>query len=63
MNKFDFVRLKTFGETLKFLIKNKNKTKIITEIKKNHSDDCPIIAFFDMDGNDEFLKWIKESVA
>jgi uncharacterized protein involved in tolerance to divalent cations len=40
----------------------KNKSKIISEVKKIHSDKCPIIAFFRMDGNDEFLKWIKESV-
>lgn len=42
------------------LIKNKNK--IIFEVKKIHSDQCPIIAFFAMDGNNEFLKWIKDSV-
>lgn len=40
----------------------KNKSKIISEVKKIHSDKCPIIAFFKMDGNDEFLKWVKESV-
>lgn len=40
----------------------KNKSKIIEEIKKIHSDECPIIAFFDIDGNEEFLRWIKESV-
>ncbi|MFH0949366.1 MAG: divalent cation tolerance protein CutA [Candidatus Aenigmatarchaeota archaeon] len=40
----------------------KNKSKIISEVKKIHSDKCPIIAFFKMDGNDEFLRWIKESV-
>jgi len=40
----------------------KNKAKIISEVKKIHSDECPIIAFFEMDGNKEFLKWIKESV-
>jgi len=40
----------------------KNKLKIISEVKKVHSDKCPIIAFFRIDGNDEFLKWVKESV-
>ncbi|MFH0955010.1 MAG: divalent cation tolerance protein CutA [Candidatus Micrarchaeota archaeon] len=40
----------------------KNKDKIISEAKKGHSDECPIIAFFAMDGNADFLKWIRESV-
>lgn len=40
----------------------KNKSRIISEVKKIHSDKCPIIAFFKIDGNDEFLNWIKESV-
>ena len=40
----------------------KNKQKIIFEVKKIHSDKCPIIAFIVIDGNIEFLKWIKESV-
>ena len=40
----------------------KNKIKIISEVKRVHSDKCPIIAFFKMDGNAEFLKWIKESI-
>jgi len=40
----------------------KNKQKIISEVKKIHSDDCPIIAFFEMDGNSEFLAWVKKSV-
>ncbi len=40
----------------------KNKAEIIPEVKKNHSDKCPIIAFFNMDGNEEFLKWIEEAV-
>lgn len=39
----------------------KKKKKIISEIKKIHSDKCPIIAFFQMDGNKEFLDWISES--
>lgn len=40
----------------------KNKARIISEIKKIHSDKCPIISFFKIDGNEEFLSWIKESV-
>ncbi|MEM5778444.1 MAG: divalent cation tolerance protein CutA [Candidatus Aenigmatarchaeota archaeon] len=40
----------------------KNKLKIISEVKKIHSDKCPIIAFLKINGNEEFLKWIKESV-
>lgn len=40
----------------------KNKSKIISEVKRIHSDECPIIAFFEMDGNEEFLRWIEESV-
>lgn len=40
----------------------KNKSKIISEVKKLHSDECPIVAFFEIDGNREFLEWIEESV-
>jgi hypothetical protein len=39
-----------------------NKQKIISEIKSMHKDTCPCITFIDMDGNKEFLNWIKESV-
>lgn len=39
------------------------KEKIISEVKKIHSDKCPIIAFLTMDGNSEFLDWVKESVS
>ncbi|MBI5228963.1 divalent-cation tolerance protein CutA [Candidatus Micrarchaeota archaeon] len=39
----------------------RNKQEIISTIKKIHGDACPIIAFFEIDGNDEFLKWIEES--
>jgi uncharacterized protein involved in tolerance to divalent cations len=42
--------------------KIKNKQEIIEEVKRFHSDECPIIAFFEMDGNEEFLKWVDESV-
>lgn len=40
----------------------KNKEKIISDVKKIHRDKCPIIAFFEMDGNKEFLDWVKDSV-
>jgi len=40
----------------------KNKEEIIGEVKKVHSDECPIIAFFEMEGNEEFLDWIRDSV-
>lgn len=35
---------------------------IIREVKKLHSDTCPIIAFNKIDGNREFLEWIDKSV-
>jgi len=37
-------------------------TFLIDTVKKNHKDRCPIIVFIKIDGNDEFLNWIKESV-
>ncbi len=40
----------------------KNEQKIIDEVRKLHSDKCPIVAFNNIDGNDDFLKWIRESV-
>ncbi len=40
----------------------KHKQAIIQEVRKLHSDKCPIIAFNKIDGNEEFLKWISESV-
>ncbi len=41
----------------------RNKEKIISEVRKVHSDECPIVAFFKIDGNEDFLKWIEESVS
>ena len=38
------------------------KDQIISEVRKLHSDTCPIIAFTEIDGNEEFLQWITESV-
>ena len=40
----------------------KNKRGIIREVKRMQSDECPIIAFNKIDGNKEFLDWIKRSV-
>ncbi len=40
----------------------KNKQVIIDEVRKLHSDVCPIIALNEIDGNQDFLKWIDESV-
>jgi len=40
----------------------KNKDEIISEVKKVHKDKVPIIAFSEIDGNKDFLEWIKESV-
>ena len=41
----------------------KHKQAIIDQVKKLHSDKCPIVAFNKIDGNEEFLKWIDKSVA
>ncbi len=51
----EYFNVQTFSLT-------KNKEKIIKEVKKIQSDECPIIAFFAMDGNKEFLDWIDDSV-
>lgn len=40
----------------------KNKSKIISEVYKIHSDKCPGIVFLRIDANKDFLDWIKESV-
>jgi len=40
----------------------KNKDKIISEVRKIHSDKCPIISFTQIDGNSDFLEWIKECI-
>lgn len=37
----------------------KHKDSIIDEVKKLHTDECPIVAFNEIDGNEEFLEWIK----
>lgn len=38
------------------------KQQIINQVKELHSDKCPIITFNEIDGNEEFLEWVKESV-
>ena len=38
----------------------KNKQKIISEVRKINSDETPAIVFLDIDGNDDFLKWIED---
>lgn len=53
---------KTYWNIQAFSIQ-RNKTKIIAIVKKIHSDECPIITFTRIDGNQEFLKWVKESVS
>jgi periplasmic divalent cation tolerance protein len=40
----------------------KCKENIIEEVRKIHSDEVPIIAFNEIDGNTEFLKWIEDSL-
>jgi uncharacterized protein involved in tolerance to divalent cations len=40
----------------------KNKKKIIVEVEKTHSDETPIIAFTEIDGNEKFLRWIENEV-
>lgn len=39
-----------------------NNSRIISSIEEIAIDECPIIAFFDLDGNQKFLDWITESV-
>lgn len=42
---------------------NKHKKAIAEEVKKISKEEVPIIAFFDMEGNKEFLSWIDENIA
>lgn len=39
----------------------KNKTKIIQETKKYHSDEVQGIVFWEIDANKDFLEWIEEN--
>lgn len=38
----------------------KNKQKIVSEAKKLHSDETPVMVFIEIDGNEDFLKWIED---
>jgi uncharacterized protein involved in tolerance to divalent cations len=38
----------------------RNKQKIISEVRKLNSDETPAIVFLNIDGNDDFLKWIDD---
>jgi len=40
----------------------KNKERIIETVESAASDECPIVAFFELDGNGKFLNWISQSV-
>ncbi|MBI2426232.1 MAG: divalent-cation tolerance protein CutA [Candidatus Kerfeldbacteria bacterium] len=40
----------------------KHKEAIINQVRALHSDECPIIALNPIDGNEDFLTWIEESV-
>jgi len=37
-----------------------NKQKIISEARKLHTDETPVIVFLEIDGNEDFLKWIED---
>jgi periplasmic divalent cation tolerance protein len=39
-----------------------NKDRIIEETRKMHSDKTPAIVFVEIEGNDDFLKWIEDEV-
>jgi periplasmic divalent cation tolerance protein len=39
-----------------------NKKKIISEVRKLNSDETPVIVFLEIDGNEDFLKWIENEV-
>ncbi len=40
----------------------KHKQRIIDEVRKLHSDKCPVITFNEIDGNEDFLEWVNDSV-
>jgi periplasmic divalent cation tolerance protein len=39
-----------------------HKDEIIEEVRKSHTDKCPVIALNIIDGNQDFLDWIDNSV-
>lgn len=52
---------KTYYNIQAFSVSSK-KQGIITEVKRHHDDKTPIIAFVKIDGNAEFLNWIRDSL-
>lgn len=40
----------------------KHKEDVIEEVREIHRDETPIIEYTKIDGNQDFLEWIKESV-
>jgi periplasmic divalent cation tolerance protein len=40
----------------------KHKQEIIEKVKQIHSDETPIIEYMEIDGNQDFLEWIEETV-
>lgn len=38
------------------------KQEITEKVESTHSDDVPIIEYIDIEGNQKFLDWVKESV-
>lgn len=38
------------------------KMRIISEVRRLHRDTTPIIAFLKLDGNKDFLDWIRDSI-
>lgn len=41
----------------------RNKAVLIDSVRELSSDETPIIALFPMEGNQDFLDWVDESVA
>ncbi|MDP2933524.1 MAG: divalent cation tolerance protein CutA [bacterium] len=52
---------KTYFNIQAFSVRE-NKQLIVREVKKIHSDKCPIVAFLQIDGNQDFLNWIRVSL-
>ncbi|MFH1400166.1 MAG: divalent cation tolerance protein CutA [Nanoarchaeota archaeon] len=42
--------------------RREKKDEIVAKVKALHADECPIVAFYAIDGNKELLDWIDESV-
>ena len=39
-----------------------HKDAIIAKVRELHSDECPIVALNEVDGNADFFAWIEESL-